>query len=58
MLEAVLRRAEYRVAPVTPQIAADQQKIADTFFELKLIPKPIVINEALPGAALVNTAAK
>ena len=58
VLEVALRRAEYRVTPLTPQIAVDQQKIADTFFELKLIPKPIVINEALPGAALASTAAK
>ena len=58
VLEVALRRAEYRVTPLTPQVAVDQQKIADTFFELKLIPKPIVINEALPGAALVSTAAK
>ena len=32
----------------SPAVAAEQQKIADAFFELKLIPKPIRISDALP----------
>ena len=39
------------VAPVTPAVAAEQQKIADAFHELKLIPKPIRITDALPAPA-------
>ena len=41
----------YGVEPLTPAVAAEQQKIADTFFELKLIPKAIRIADALPGNA-------
>jgi sulfonate transport system substrate-binding protein len=38
------------VKPITPAVAADQQKIADTFFALKLIPKPIKVNDAVVTA--------
>ena len=38
------------MVPLTPQVAAEQQKIADAFFELKLIPKAIRIADALPVA--------
>lgn len=34
-----LSRADYGTAPVNSAILAEQQSIADTFFELKLIPK-------------------
>jgi hypothetical protein len=34
--------------PLTPAVAAEQQKVADTFYELKLIPKPVRIADALP----------
>jgi sulfonate transport system substrate-binding protein len=44
-----LQRYEYGVAPLTPAVAAEQQKIADAFFALKLIPKPIRIVDALPA---------
>ncbi|VTU45948.1 hypothetical protein [Variovorax sp. PBL-E5] len=37
--------------PVTPAVAAEQQKIADTFFELKLIPKKIKVLDALAAGA-------
>ena len=40
---------EYGVAPLTPAVAAEQQKIADVFVDLKLIPKPIRIVDALPA---------
>lgn len=46
-----LRRYPLGVVPLTPSIAAEQQKIADVFFELKLIPRPIRILDALPGVA-------
>jgi sulfonate transport system substrate-binding protein len=35
-------------------VVADQQKVADTFFELKLIPKAIRVNDAVPGSALAS----
>jgi sulfonate transport system substrate-binding protein len=48
VVESSLRRYKYGVMPVTPQVAAEQQKIADAFYELKLIPKAIRIADALP----------
>jgi sulfonate transport system substrate-binding protein len=54
VVESSLRRYKYGVVPVTPQVAAEQQKIADAFYELKLIPKAIRIADALP----VTVAAK
>jgi sulfonate transport system substrate-binding protein len=49
--EAAARRFAYGIRPITPAVAAEQQKIADAFFELKLIPKAIRISDALPGSA-------
>ncbi len=42
-----LRRYEFNVKPITREVAGEQQKIADTFFELKLIPKPIKVSDAV-----------
>jgi len=50
--ELAASRFAYGIAPVMPQVAAQQQKIADTFEQLKLIPKPIRIADALPAAPL------
>jgi sulfonate transport system substrate-binding protein len=41
-------RFAYGIQPITPAVAAEQQKIADVFHQLKLIPKPIRIADALP----------
>jgi sulfonate transport system substrate-binding protein len=49
VVEQSLRRYQFGVVPLTPAVAAEQQKIADAFAELKLIPRPIRISEALPG---------
>jgi sulfonate transport system substrate-binding protein len=46
--ELYLSRAEYGTAAVTSSILAEQQKIADTFFELKLIPKKLNLLHAAP----------
>ena len=51
VVESSLRRYRFGVVPLTPAVAAEQQKVADTFYELKLIPKPVRIADALPGAA-------
>lgn len=51
IVETTLRRGSYGVAPISAAVAAEQQKIADTFFELKLIPKALRVADALPGAA-------
>jgi sulfonate transport system substrate-binding protein len=41
-------RADYGTAPVNSAILAEQQSIADTFFELKLIPKKLNLLHAAP----------
>ena len=46
--ELYLGRATYGTAPVTREILAEQQVIADTFFELKLIPKKLNVLHAAP----------
>jgi sulfonate transport system substrate-binding protein len=46
VVEASLRRYEFAVKPLTPAVIAEQQKIADTFADLKLIPRPISVREA------------
>ncbi|MDM0089158.1 MULTISPECIES: sulfonate ABC transporter substrate-binding protein [unclassified Variovorax] len=47
VVELALRRYEFNVKPLTPEVVADQQKIADTFFQLKLIPKAIKVRDAI-----------
>jgi sulfonate transport system substrate-binding protein len=47
VVETALRRYEFNVKPITPEVVAGQQKIADTFHQLKLIPKTIRISDAV-----------
>jgi sulfonate transport system substrate-binding protein len=47
IVELALQRYQFNVSPVDAAVAAEQQKVADTFFELKLIPKAIRIGDAL-----------
>jgi sulfonate transport system substrate-binding protein len=47
VLKLALRRQAWDVRPVTPAVLADQQKIADTFLSLGLIPKPIKVDAAV-----------
>lgn len=64
VVERSLQRYQFGVKPLTPAIAAEQQKIADLFHGLGLIPKPIRIVDALlvatpsGAAAATHTAAK
>jgi sulfonate transport system substrate-binding protein len=44
--EASLKHYEFGVRPLSDEVVAQQQRIADTFFELKLIPKPVSVKEA------------
>jgi sulfonate transport system substrate-binding protein len=46
--ETFVARAAYGAAPVTQGILEEQQNIADTFFELKLIPKKLNLLHAAP----------
>ncbi len=47
ILETALSRQAFGVKPITPEVVAQQQKIADVFLELKLLPKPITIADAV-----------
>lgn len=55
--EVAAGRFAYGIQPITPAVAAEQQKIADAFYGLKLIPKAIRVADALP-ASVTKTAAK
>jgi sulfonate transport system substrate-binding protein len=46
-------RYAYGVKPVTPEVLREQQKIADAFHGLKLIPKPIAVRDAQPPSYLL-----
>lgn len=46
-LERAAARRAYGVQPMTDQVVAEQQKIADTFFQLGLIPKKIQVKDAI-----------
>jgi sulfonate transport system substrate-binding protein len=47
ILKDPVARLTYGVQPMDAQAIADQQKIADTFYRLKLIPRPVKIQDAL-----------
>jgi len=40
-------RSSYAVGPITDDIVATQQRVADGFFKLGLIPKPVVVRDAV-----------
>ncbi|MBO9610249.1 MAG: sulfonate ABC transporter substrate-binding protein [Paenibacillaceae bacterium] len=46
-LELASKRREYGILPIDDALIADQQKIADAFFKLELIPKQISIKDAV-----------
>jgi sulfonate transport system substrate-binding protein len=46
IVEVALRRQAYGIKPVSASVIADQQQVADAFFALGLIPKPIKISDA------------
>jgi sulfonate transport system substrate-binding protein len=52
VVELAGRRYSYGVKKISPEVVREQQRIADAFHNLKLIPKPITIAEALPPATL------
>ncbi|WP_407519308.1 aliphatic sulfonate ABC transporter substrate-binding protein [Methylobacterium oryzisoli] len=47
-------RAEYVIGPVTPGVAAEQQRVADRFHALGLIPRPIRIADAVWARPVQN----
>jgi sulfonate transport system substrate-binding protein len=57
-LELALSRGGYGVKPVSDPVLAEQQRIADTFYELKLIPKHINVRDATLQGTSTGTQAK
>jgi len=47
VLRVALARLGYGVAPITPDIVASQQRIADTFFHAGLLPRSIAVRDAV-----------
>jgi sulfonate transport system substrate-binding protein len=42
-----VERTAFAMVPVSPEIAAEQQRVADRFFRLGLIPKPIAVGDII-----------
>jgi sulfonate transport system substrate-binding protein len=57
-LELALSRGGYGVTPVSDPVLAEQQRIADAFYDLKLIPKHINVRDATPQGTSTGTEAK
>jgi sulfonate transport system substrate-binding protein len=57
-LELALSRGGYGVTPVNDAVLAEQQRIADTFYDLKLIPKHISVRDATLRGPSTGTQAK
>jgi len=57
-LELALSRGGYGVTPVNDAVLAEQQRIADAFYDLKLIPKPINVRDATLQATSAGTQAQ
>lgn len=51
VLRVSLDRLGYGIGPITPDIVADQQRIADTFYALHLIPEQLAVRDAVWRAA-------
>lgn len=47
ILKSAVERLSYGLKPITPEVIAEQQKIADTFFKLGLLPKAITIADVV-----------
>lgn len=48
VLEVALKRQSYGIKPIDAGVVAEQQRIADTFFALGLLPKAIKISDVVP----------
>jgi sulfonate transport system substrate-binding protein len=46
ILQVATRRLGYGIKPIDGAVLAEQQQIADSFFALGLIPKPIIVTDA------------
>jgi sulfonate transport system substrate-binding protein len=50
-VELAIRRYSFGIVPVGDAVLGEQQKIADVFTDLKLIPKRLVVRDATPPAS-------
>jgi sulfonate transport system substrate-binding protein len=50
VLEAALQRQSYGIQPIGAQAIAEQQKIADAFFKLGLLPRSLEVAQAVKAA--------
>ena len=50
VVDVLVARSSFGTEPINRSILAEQQVIADTFFELKLIPRQIDVRDAAPAA--------
>src|ERR1700677_5057188 len=57
-VELALSRGGYGVKPVSDAVLAEQQRIADSFYDLKLIPKHINVRDATLHGTSAGTEAK
>jgi sulfonate transport system substrate-binding protein len=57
-LELALSRGGYGVTPVSDAVLAEQQRIADAFYDLKLIPKHVNVHDATLQGTSTGTQAK
>jgi sulfonate transport system substrate-binding protein len=55
LLEVIIRRQPWGFHPIDAGVLADQQAIADAFFQLSLIPKRIEVTEATAKNAVAKT---
>jgi sulfonate transport system substrate-binding protein len=51
VLEVALARMGYGVQPLGEAVMAEQQRIADTFHRIGLLPKPITVRDVVWKAA-------
>ncbi|GGJ09726.1 sulfonate ABC transporter substrate-binding protein [Alicyclobacillus cellulosilyticus] len=56
-LDLAANRRNYGVEPITPAVVQQQQVIADTFYQLHLIPKPIHVKDDTYAVPWPNQAA-
>lgn len=54
VLETVSRRTVRRLRALTPTIIAEQQRVANFYFEEKVIPRKIDVRDAVPSAQLLR----
>jgi sulfonate transport system substrate-binding protein len=47
VIEAALRHYQHIYRPIDDTVLGDQQRIADTFYQLKLIPKQVSVRDAV-----------